>query len=52
VPVNDIAMIVFIALRFIPILYDEFAAIRNAQIMRGVDFTGSFVSRVKKRSIY
>lgn len=48
VPVNDVVMIIFIALRFIPILYDEFVAIRNAQIMRGVDFTGSFFSRVKK----
>lgn len=48
VPVNDLVMIVFIALRFIPILYDEFIAIRNAQVMRGVDFTGSFFSRVRK----
>ncbi len=48
VPVNDIGLIVFIAIRFIPILYDEFNAIRNAQMMRGVTFTGSWVNRIRK----
>lgn len=48
VPVNDIGLILHIALRFIPILFDEYAAIRNAQIMRGVRFSGSFTQRVKK----
>ncbi len=48
VPVYDLALILFIALRFIPILYEEFAAIRNAQIMRGVSFTGSLFSRLRK----
>ncbi|MEW6411613.1 MAG: energy-coupling factor transporter transmembrane component T [Candidatus Zixiibacteriota bacterium] len=48
VPVYDLALILFIALRFIPILYDEFTAIRNAQMMRGVSFTGSFFARMKK----
>lgn len=48
VPVNDLGLIVFIAIRFIPILYDEFVTIRNAQVMRGVDFTGSFVARIRK----
>lgn len=48
VPIQDLAMIIFIAIRFIPILYEEFKAIRNAQIMRGVDFDGSIVSRLRK----
>lgn len=48
VPIQDLAMIVFIAIRFIPILYEEFKAIRNAQIMRGVDFGGSLISRMRK----
>lgn len=49
-PVNDIGLIVFIAIRFLPILYDEFVTIRNAQVMRGVDFGGSFVTRIRKSS--
>lgn len=50
VPVNDIGLIIFIAIRFLPILYDEFVAIRNAQMMRGVDFGGSLVMRIRKTS--
>lgn len=48
VPVYDLALILFIALRFIPILYDEFTTIRNAQIIRGVSFSGSLVNRIRK----
>ena len=48
VPVYDLALILFIALRFIPILYEEFTAIKNAQIIRGVNFAGSLVSRIRK----
>ncbi|UCG62444.1 MAG: energy-coupling factor transporter transmembrane protein EcfT [Candidatus Zixiibacteriota bacterium] len=48
VPVYDLALILFIALRFIPILYDEFATIKNAQLIRGVNFSGSLVNRIKK----
>jgi len=51
VPVAEMAMIVFIAIRFIPILFEEFSTIRNAQIMRGVSFTGSIVSRIKKTTV-
>jgi energy-coupling factor transport system permease protein len=47
VPLDDLAMIIFIAMRFIPILYEEFRAIRNAQIIRGVDFSGNLVRRIK-----
>jgi energy-coupling factor transport system permease protein len=48
VPVQDLSLILFMAIRFIPVLYEEFMAIRNAQIIRGVRFTGSFVNRVRK----
>lgn len=50
VPVRQLAMIVFIAIRFIPILYNEFQTIRNAQLVRGVRLTGSFVTRLKRSS--
>ncbi len=47
-PVGDFSLILFIAIRFIPILYNEFNAIKNAQIIRGVNFTGSLINRTKK----
>ena len=47
VPVHDIALIMSIALRFIPILTDETSRIMNAQKARGADFeTGGLVKRV------
>jgi len=49
-PVLELSMILFMAIRFIPILYEEFAAVRNAQIIRGVDFSGSALSRLRKSS--
>jgi energy-coupling factor transport system permease protein len=48
VPVDDLALILFMAIRFIPVLYEEFTIIRNAQRLRGVDFSGSMVNRVRK----
>ncbi len=51
VPVNDIAMILFISMRFVPILHEEFVLIKNAQMTRGVDFHGSLVKRAR-RSLY
>lgn len=48
VPVYDLGLILFIAIRFIPILYEEFTAIKNAQIIRGVNFSGSIFKRIKK----
>ncbi len=48
IPVDDIALILFLAIRFIPVLYEEFTTIRNAQIIRGVRFSGSLVNRLKK----
>ena len=48
VPVSDLGLIMFIAIRFIPILYEEFSTIRSAQVIRGVDFSGSWLNRLKK----
>ena len=48
VPVHDIALIMSIALRFIPILTDETSRIMNAQKARGADFeTGGLFKRIK-----
>ena len=47
-PVHELALIMSIALRFIPILTDETSRIMNAQKARGADFeTGSLIQRVK-----
>jgi len=47
-PVREIALIMSIALRFIPILMDETERIMNAQKARGADFeTGGLVKRIK-----
>ena len=48
VPVHEIAMMMSIALRFIPILLEETDKIMKAQIARGADFeTGSIIQRAK-----
>ncbi len=47
-PVHELALIMSIALRFIPILSDETGRIMNAQKARGADFeTGGLIKRVK-----
>lgn len=47
-PVHELALIMSIALRFIPILTDETSRIMNAQKARGADFeSGSLLQRVK-----
>lgn len=47
-PVHELALIMSIALRFIPILTDETGRIMNAQKARGTDFeTGGLIKRVK-----
>ena len=48
IPVQDLALILFMAIRFIPVLYEEFSTIRNAQIIRGVQFSGSLFTRIRK----
>lgn len=48
VPVHDIAMMMSIALRFIPILLEETDKIMKAQTARGADFeSGGLVKKVK-----
>lgn len=48
VPVHEVAMIMSIALRFIPILMEETDKIMKAQIARGADFeSGSLIKRAK-----
>lgn len=48
IPVHEVAMMMSIALRFIPILMDETDKIMKAQSARGADFeSGNFFRRVK-----
>lgn len=48
IPVHEIAMMMSIALRFIPILMEETDKIMKAQMARGADFeTGSIFRRIK-----
>ena len=48
VPVHEVAMMMSIALRFIPILLEETDKIMKAQMARGADFeSGSLVRRAK-----
>lgn len=48
VPVHDIAMMMSIALRFIPILLEETEKIMKAQMARGADFeSGNLIQRAK-----
>ena len=49
IPVHEIAMMMSIALRFIPILTEELYKIMKAQMSRGVDFeSGNILERGKK----
>lgn len=49
VPVEEIALVLSIALRFVPTLIEETEKIMNAQRSRGVEFNvGSLVERMKK----
>lgn len=48
VPVHTLAMMMTLALRFIPTLIEEVERITNAQKARGADFeTGSFMDKIK-----
>ena len=47
VPVQDIAMMLSIAMRFIPILIDESIRIKKAQMARGARFDGNLIQRIK-----
>jgi energy-coupling factor transport system permease protein len=48
IPIYDLGMILFIALRFIPVLVNEVDTIRKAQFIRGVTISGSFRTRLKR----
>ena len=49
VPVSQLAMMVSIALRFVPTIMDEVGMIMNAQRARGMDFSsGSLFTRAKR----
>lgn len=48
VPIHEVALIMSIALRFIPILMEETDKIMKAQIARGADFeTGGMIKKIK-----
>ena len=48
VPVHEVAMMMSIALRFIPILLEEMDRIMKAQQARGADFeSGNLIQRAK-----
>lgn len=49
VPVHELAMMMAIALKFIPILAEELARIKDAQISRGADFeSGNIIDRGRR----
>ncbi|MEW6013855.1 MAG: energy-coupling factor transporter transmembrane component T [Candidatus Zixiibacteriota bacterium] len=48
IPAEDIGLIVFIAMRFIPVLAEEFDMIRKAQMVRGVTLSGKLRERGRK----
>ena len=48
VPVAEMAMMITIAIRFIPIIMEEMEKIKKAQIARGADFeSGNVIKRIK-----
>ena len=48
IPTRDVALIMSIALQFIPVFYSDLERIRKAQIARGADFAGnSLKNRIK-----
>jgi len=47
-PVSEGALMISIALRFVPILWDEAEKIRRAQVSRGADLDGGLIARMKK----
>ena len=47
VPAHEIAMMLSISLRFIPILIDEAERIRKAQVSRGSQFEGHILKKIK-----
>jgi len=53
IPSQDIAVMISMALRFIPMLYEEYERLRTAQAARGADFTtGSILLRLRAVSSF
>lgn len=48
VPAHELAMMISIALRFIPVLAEEADRLQKAQIARGAEFTGHPIARARK----
>lgn len=46
-PVHELAMMMVIALRFIPVLIEEADRLRKAQLARGASFRGNLIKRAK-----
>jgi len=50
IPANELAMVMVIALRFVPTLVEELERIMKAQMARGADIeTGNFIQRTRQR---
>ena len=47
IPAHEIAMVMSISMRFIPILLDETERIRKAQISRGANFEGNLFKKIQ-----
>ena len=47
-PAHEFAMMISIALRFIPVLAEEAERIRKAQLARGADFSGGLLRRARQ----
>ncbi len=47
-PAHELAMMITIALRFIPVLVDEAERLRRAQLARGADFSGGLLRRTRQ----
>lgn len=48
IPISEVALMLSITLRFLPILMQEAFKIQRAQIARGADLEGSWIGRIKK----
>lgn len=47
-PVQELGLVTMISLRFVPLLVDEAANLRKAQLSRGAYFEGNLIKRIKK----
>ena len=47
-PAHEFAMMISIALRFIPVLAEEAERIKKAQLARGADFSGGLLRRTRQ----